>query len=185
MYIEKKMVPLDIYLKTATLQEAEDAIADYGRAIKDMAAVNIFPGDMLLKNFGLTRLNRVVFYDYDEIVFLTDCVFRKIPEPRSYEDEWASEPWYSVGENDIFPEEFSKFLIGRSDVRKMFLEKHADLYDVKYWQDVQERLRNGEIVTVFPYRKRLRFKNQFGKGMLDGIAQKALDEKETEWPENK
>ena len=185
MYIEKKMIPLDMYLKSATLQEAEDAIADYGRAIKDMAAVNIFPGDMLLKNFGLTRLNRVVFYDYDEIVFLTDCVFRKIPEPRSYEDEWASEPWYSVGENDIFPEEFSKFLIGRSDVRKMFLEKHADLYDVKYWQDVQERLRNGEIVTVFPYRKRLRFKNQFGKGMLDGTAQKALDEKETEWPENK
>jgi isocitrate dehydrogenase kinase/phosphatase len=172
-------------LKNATLQEAEDAIADYGRAIKDMAAVNIFPGDMLLKNFGLTRLNRVVFYDYDEIVFLTDCVFRKIPEPRGYEDEWSSEPWYSVGENDIFPEEFSKFLIGRADVRKMFLDKHSDLYDVKYWHDVQERLRNGEIVTVFPYRKRLRFKNQFGKGTLDVKAQKVLDEKETEWPENK
>jgi hypothetical protein len=185
MYIEKKMIPLDLYLKTASLQEADDAIADYGRAIKDMAAVNIFPGDMLLKNFGLTRLNRVVFYDYDEIVFLTDCVFRKIPEARNYEDEWASEPWYSVGENDIFPEEFSKFLIGRADVRKMFLDKHADLYDVKYWQDVQDRLRKGEIVTVFPYRKRLRFKNQFGKGILDGTAQKALDEKETEWPENK
>jgi len=185
LYIEKKMIPLDIYLQTATMEEAAEAIADYGRAIKDMAAVNIFPGDMLLKNFGLTRLNRVVFYDYDEIVFLTDCVFRKIPEARDYDDEWSSEPWYSVGQNDIFPEEFSRFLIGREDVRKMFLEKHADLYDVAYWQNVQDRLRKGEIVTVFPYRKRLRFKNQFGKKILTLTEQKALDEKEIEWPGEK
>ncbi|MCB9080634.1 MAG: bifunctional isocitrate dehydrogenase kinase/phosphatase [Lewinellaceae bacterium] len=180
LYIEKKMIPLDLYLQDATLEQAEDVINDYGRAIKDMAAVNIFPGDMLLKNFGVTRLERVVFYDYDEIGFLTDYNFRRIPEPRDYDDEWSSEPWYSVGPLDVFPEEFPKFLIGREDVKALFLQRHADLYDVAYWRDVQDRLRRGEIVTVFPYRKRLRFKNAFKAQAAPDTP--AIDDKDSEWP---
>jgi isocitrate dehydrogenase kinase/phosphatase len=159
LYIEKKMIPLNLYLETTTPEEAEEVINDYGRAIKQLAAVNIFPGDMLLKNFGVTRLKRVVFYDYDEIGFLTDYNFRVIPEPRDYYDEMSSEPWYSVGVNDVFPEEFPKFLIGRSEIREIFFKKHGDLYQVKFWRDTQERLKLGEIFDVFPYRKRLRFKN--------------------------
>lgn len=161
MYIEKKMIPLNLFLETAKAEEAREVIQEYGKAIKQMACVNIFPGDMLLKNFGVTRLKRVVFYDYDEIGFLTDYNFRRIPEPRSFEDEWASEPWYSVGPNDVFPEEFPKFLIGRKEIKDMFLERHRDLFDVTFWIDVQKRLEAGELVTVYPYRQRLRFRKTF------------------------
>ena len=158
LYIEKKMIPLNLYLETATPEEAVEVVIEYGKAIKDMARVNIFPGDMLLKNFGVTRLNRVVFYDYDEIGFLTDYNFRKIPESRNYEDELSAEPWYSVGPNDVFPEEFPKFLIGRPEILRIFYEYHADLFEVDWWLSVQQQLKKGEIVDVFPYRRRLRFK---------------------------
>jgi isocitrate dehydrogenase kinase/phosphatase len=167
LYIEKKMVPLNLFLETAQGVEAEEAINEYGKAIKQLAAVNIFPGDMLLKNFGLTRLKRVVFYDYDEIGFLTDYNFRRIPEPRTYEDELASEPWYAVGENDVFPEEFPRFLIGRRDIRELFYKRHGDLFDVKFWRQIQERLKTGEIFDVFPYRQRLRFKNVYKTDLDD------------------
>lgn len=163
LYIEKKMVPLNLYLETATVEEAEDVIDDYGKAIKQLAAVNIFPGDMLLKNFGVTRLKRVVFYDYDEIGFLTDYNFRRIPEARSYEDELSGEPWYAVGPNDIFPEEFPRFLIGRQDIREIFYRLHGDLYDVKFWIERQQRLKEGELFDVYPYRQQLRFVNRYGK----------------------
>lgn len=163
LYIEKKMIPLNLYLESATLDEAEEVINEYGNAIKQMAAVNIFPGDMLLKNFGVTRLKRVVFYDYDEIGYLTEYNFRKIPEARSYEEELSGEPWYSVGPNDVFPEEFPRFLIGRPDIREMFLKKHADLFDSKFWINMQELLRRGEIIDVFPYRRRLRFRKIYKK----------------------
>lgn len=164
LYIEKRMIPLNLYLETATPAEAEEAIKEYGRAIKQMAAVNIFPGDMLLKNFGVTRLKRVVFYDYDEIGFLTDYNFRVIPEPRDDYDEMSSEPWYSVGPNDVFPEEFTRFLIGRRDIRELFTRLHGNLFEAKYWRSVQAQLRRGQIMDVFPYRKRLRFKRIFGEG---------------------
>ncbi|MCB0571438.1 MAG: bifunctional isocitrate dehydrogenase kinase/phosphatase [Phaeodactylibacter sp.] len=163
LYIEKKMIPLNLYLEKAAPEEAEEVINEYGKAIKQLAAVNIFPGDMLLKNFGVTRLKRVVFYDYDEIGFLTDYNFRRIPEPRDYDEELSSEPFYSVGPDDVFPEEFPRFLIGRQDIRDIFYRLHKDLYDVKFWRDVQERLRKGEIFDVFPYRQRLRFKKRFGR----------------------
>ncbi|MEM1120012.1 MAG: bifunctional isocitrate dehydrogenase kinase/phosphatase [Bacteroidota bacterium] len=157
LYVEKRMIPLNIYLETANEEERRHAMREYGQSIKEMAAVNIFPGDMLLKNFGVTRLNRVVFYDYDEIGLLTDFNFRKIPEPRNHYEEFASEPYYHVGLNDVFPEEFGRFLVGDYRVRKMFSELHGDLFDADYWKSVQERLKRGEIIDVFPYREELRF----------------------------
>ena len=163
MYVEKKMHPLNLYLETATPEEAEEVIDEYGLAIKQLAAVNIFPGDMLLKNFGVTRLKRVVFYDYDEIGFLTDYNFRYIPEPKDHFEEMSSTPWYSVGVNDVFPEEFPRFLIGRSDIRSIFYKKHGDLYDVKFWIGVQNRLERNELVDVFPYGQHLRFASVFNK----------------------
>jgi len=164
LYVEKKMIPLNIYLETATIEEAEDVIDEYGKAIKQMAAVNIFPGDMLLKNFGVTRLKRVVFYDYDEICFLTECNFRRIPEPRDEFEEMSAEPYYHVGPMDIFPEEFPRFLIGNPEIRSIFHRLHGDLFDVAFWRDMQKRLEQGEIVDVFPYRdvKRLEHKIKIG-----------------------
>ncbi|MBX2814610.1 MAG: bifunctional isocitrate dehydrogenase kinase/phosphatase [Saprospiraceae bacterium] len=152
LYVEKRMIPLNIYLEGANLTEAEEVIDEYGKAIKQMAAVNIFPGDMLLKNFGVTRLKRVVFYDYDEIGFLTDYNFRRIPEPRDEFEEMSSEPYYHVGPMDIFPEEFPRFLIGDPQIRAIFHRLHGDLYDVAFWRGMQKKLINGEIIDVFPYR---------------------------------
>ena len=163
LYVEKRMIPLNLYMDVATLDEARHAINEYGKTIKELAAVNIFPGDMLLKNFGVTRLKRVVFYDYDEISLLTDINFRKIPEPRNHYEEFASEPYYHVGLNDVFPEEFGKFLIGDYQIRKLFNELHSDLFDADYWKSVQEKLSKGEWLDVFPYNQSLRFLNRYGQ----------------------
>ena len=157
LYIERRMTPLNIFIEQADEARREHAIHQYGMAIKDMVAANIFPGDMLYKNFGVTRQGRVVFYDYDEVLYLTECNFRKVPEPRTPEDEMASEPWYPVAPNDVFPEEFGTFLLGNPLVRAPFLKYHADLLDPAYWQDKQARIRAGILDDVFPYPARLRF----------------------------
>ena len=150
-YIERRVVPLDIFLKTAPPAAAQAAVIDFGRAIKDLAVANIFPGDMLLKNFGVTRHGRVVFYDYDEIVTLTDCRFRRIPRPRTYMEEMADEPWYTVEENDVFPEELSRFLGLSPEHTKRFLHHHEDLLTVDFWTKVQSEIENGVIRHIHPY----------------------------------
>ena len=157
VYIEKKMVPLNLFLETADEQMAQKALRDYGRAIKQLAAANIFPGDLLLKNFGVTRVKRVVFYDYDEIELVTDCNFRHIPEPQTPEQEMASSPWYYVGPRDIFPEEFPGFLM-RSGANLNYLrQKHGEIFNANFWNDLKKRLLDGEIMDVFPYRTGHRF----------------------------
>ncbi|MBV6247320.1 bifunctional isocitrate dehydrogenase kinase/phosphatase, partial [Pseudomonas aeruginosa] len=99
------------------------------------------------------RHGRVVFYDYDEICYLTEVNFRYIPEPRFPEDEMSSEPWYSVGPNDVFPEEFPRFLFVDLNQRRLFAKLHGNLYDAKYWQGLQEQIREGKVIDVFPYRR--------------------------------
>lgn len=150
-YIERRITPLDLYVKEMPRESAEAALIDYGHAIKDLARSNIFPGDMLLKNFGVTRHGRVVFYDYDELTFLTDCNFRRFPEPQTFEQEMASEPWYYVAENDIFPEELLRFLGIPNHLKSVFVEHHSDLLDVVFWQEVQEKLEQGVITDILPY----------------------------------
>jgi isocitrate dehydrogenase kinase/phosphatase len=156
-YIERRMIPLNIHLQEATPAQLEAAVIDYGNAIKDLVAANIFPGDMLWKNFGITRHGKVVFYDYDEIEYLTDCNFRHVPAPRCEEDEMAAEPWYSVGPHDIFPETFGTFLLGNPKVREVFMRHHADLLDAAFWQQQQQRTREGHVFDVFPYDATRRF----------------------------
>ena len=153
-WTERRMIPLNIYLEHANEVQVREALEDYGLAIKQLAAANIFPGDMLLKNFGVTRHGRVVFYDYDEISYLTEVNFRRIPPPRYPEDEMASEPWYSVGPNDVFPEEFPRFLFGDIGQRRLFNQLHGDLYDADYWKGLQEAIRAGKVIDVFPYRRK-------------------------------
>ena len=156
-YVERRMTPLNLYLKDADDEDTQAVMDEYGNAIKQLAAANIFPGDMLLKNFGVTRHGRVVFYDYDEIVPLLACNFRVIPPPRNEEDEMSGQPWYSVAPNDVFPEEFRLFFSGNQRAREAFDERHSDLYDAAFWQSLQERIRAGHVETFFPYRRKLRF----------------------------
>ncbi|WP_439107845.1 bifunctional isocitrate dehydrogenase kinase/phosphatase [Congregibacter sp.] len=166
LYVERRMTPLNLYLQDATDQEVEAVMDEYGNSIKQLAAANIFPGDMLLKNFGVTRHGRVVFYDYDEIVPLTDCKFRIIPEPRNEMEEMASQPWYSVGPNDIFPEEFRLFFSGNQRARKAFDEKHSDIYEASFWQSLQEQIRSGYVESFYPYRRKLRFPREEEPSLL-------------------
>jgi len=166
LYIERRMVPLNLYLQEAfdagldnpaVRARMERAVIDYGNAIKDMVAANIFPGDMLWKNFGVTRGGKVVFYDYDEVEYLTDCHFRRVPPPRNEEDEMSGEVWWRVGPKDVFPETFAPFLLGNPAVREVFLRHHADLLDPAFWQAHQERIRQGHVSDVFPYAAERRF----------------------------
>ena len=151
LYTERRLVPLDVYLREAPPAAARAAVLDYGRALRDLAATNIFPGDLLLKNFGVTRHHRVVFYDYDELCLLDECQFRDLPAARSDEEETAAEAWYYVGERDIFPEEFLAFLGLRGELREAFLAAHGELLTADFWRGMQAEHRAGHWLDVFPY----------------------------------
>ena len=175
VYIERRMIPLNIYLQEAfdagganaadtspaavrAREQIERGVVEYGKAIRDLVSANIFPGDMLWKNFGITRHGKVVFYDYDEIEYITDCNFRKVPAPRNEEEEMSGEVWYSVGPHDVFPETFGPFLLGNPVVRSIFMQHHADLLEASFWQAHKDRILAGYVHDVFPYDQDKRFK---------------------------
>lgn len=160
VYVERKMIPLNLYLKDCTEEELHSVMDEYGSAIKQLAANNIFPGDMLLKNFGVTRHGRVVFYDYDELCPLTDCNFRALPQAQNDEQEMATQPWYEVKPEDVFPEEFRLFFSGNQRAKKVFDKLHSDLYEPEFWRDLQIKIKNGFIPDLFPYRRRQRFQQR-------------------------
>ena len=151
LYTERRLTPLDLYLRDAPEEAARAAVLDYGQVLRDLAATNIFPGDMLPKNFGVSRHGRLIFYDYDELCLLTDCRFRMLPEPRDDWEEGAAEPAFHVGERDIFPEEFRAFLGFKGPLLRAFLEAHEELLGVGFWHRMQERLRRGEVIDIYPY----------------------------------
>jgi isocitrate dehydrogenase kinase/phosphatase len=161
LYTERMMTPLNLYLRDKSGFELHQVIEDYGSAIKQLAAANIFPGDMLLKNFGVTRHGRVVFYDYDEICYLTQINFRKIPAAQNPEDVMSAEPWYDVGPNDVFPEEFENFLFNSGPMKDIFTDLHGDLFTAEYWQGLQNNIKEQQILDVFPYPVRRRFQNDY------------------------
>jgi isocitrate dehydrogenase kinase/phosphatase len=163
LYIERRMIPLNIYLHEGSDAQVEHGIIEYGNAIKELISANIFPGDMLYKNFGVTRHGRVVFYDYDEIEYLTDCNVRRVPAARHEEDELSSEPWYTVGPHDIFPETYGVFLLGDERVRRHFMRHHADFFDPALWQTHKDRVLNGETPEYFPYDGALRFVRRYSQ----------------------
>ena len=152
IYVERKMTPLNIYIKNVDDIELERIITEYGDTIKQLAYANIFPGDMLLKNFGVTRHGRVVFYDYDEICQVTDCHFRKTPQALSYEEELSSGVWYDVAPGDVFPEQFQMFFSGNKKIKDFFCKAHSDIFTVDFWLSVQQFINHGHAADVFPYR---------------------------------
>tara|TARA_B110000008_G_scaffold62787_1_gene62795 strand:+ start:89 stop:1882 length:1794 start_codon:yes stop_codon:yes gene_type:complete len=151
MYIENKMTPLNMYLDTASKKQQNHIINDYGKAIDELINSNIFPGDMLTKNFGVTRQNRVVFYDYDEITLMSTPIFKKIPKAKTYEQEMASEPWYYVGQNDVFPEEFKYFMLPNPYMKEVFNKKYKKLLDADYWVSIQEKIKHNGVMDYYPY----------------------------------
>lgn len=162
VYIERRMTPLNDYLAQAGEKQRKLAIKDFGQAIRDLAGANIFPGDMMQKNFGVTRHRRVVFYDYDEIDYMTDCTFRQIPPAADFQDEINDEPWFSIQEHDVFPETFGSFFFPNPEARKIFLRWHAPLVTAEFWQNTRQTIIQGGQADVFPYPEKRRFVNRFG-----------------------
>ena len=163
VYTERRLRPLNLHLRETSPWLAEDAIIDYGNAIRDLAAADIFTGDMLLKNFGVSRHGRVIFYDYDELAALTECRFRAMPETTDPSQELSAEPWFSIAEHDVFPEEFAPFLVPEGPLRDTFLHAHAELLQPEWWQSIQRRLRSGEIFDTYPYREERRLRLDEGR----------------------
>lgn len=157
LYIERRMVPLNLALETASDAEKKRLMQDYGQALKDMIAANIFPGDMLLKNFGVTRHGRVVFYDYDEVQYLLDVNFRKIPHTDNWDDLMSGEPWYPVNPGDVFPEQIATFVTPQPQLRDLLLTAHPELLDADFWCEKQQKIRAGIVEDVFPYPETQRF----------------------------
>ena len=155
VYVERRVRPLNLYINEYSFEEAARAIIDYGEAIKDLAKTNIFPGDLLLKNFGVTQHNRIIFYDYDEVSLVTDCNFRDIPESNYIEDEMQADTWYYVGEHDIFPEEFIRFLSMNDELKAEFMKYHKDLLTSKYWRRIKNQHLKGQALLVIPYTSHL------------------------------
>ena len=151
MYIERRMTPLNLFLRSASDEAAERAVLDYGQCIRDLAYTNIFAGDLLLKNFGVTRHGRVIFYDYDELCAVTDCHFRDMPEATNMEDEMRGETWFYVADNDVFPETFIRFLAFTDPQREALLKMHGEVLTAQFWRNVQARLKEGDVLEVLPY----------------------------------
>jgi isocitrate dehydrogenase kinase/phosphatase len=155
LYVERRMTPLNLFLQQAQPEEARMAVLDYGQAIRDLAASNIFPGDLLLTNFGVTRNGRVIFYDYDELCLVTDCNFRELPVPKTLEEEMQADAWFYVGDNDVFPEQFISFLGLEPDHLEIFLEAHSDLLTAAFWRDRKNHQIAGDMPELLPYRRSL------------------------------
>jgi isocitrate dehydrogenase kinase/phosphatase len=153
VYVERRMTPLNLYIRNATRDDAQRAVLDYGQCIRDLAVTNIFAGDLLLKNFGVTRHGRVIFYDYDELCAVTDCRFRDVPQARNEEDEMRAEAWFHVNENDVFPETFMQFLGFDAQLKEAFLEVHGEVMTADWWRGIQQRLLEGEVLEVLPYHR--------------------------------
>jgi isocitrate dehydrogenase kinase/phosphatase len=155
LYIEQRLIPLDVYVRDALARGDETqlrrGIDELGQSLRELAEVNIFPGDLLPKNFGLTRYGRLVFYDYDEMTYLTSCNFRRIPKAPGYDEETSGEAWFSVDAGDVFPEEFSTFLFPPGPARDLFREIHGDLLDPAFWIAAQKRVKSGTEAELLPY----------------------------------
>jgi len=139
-YIERRLRPLNLFLRESDPAAAESAIIDYGNALRDLAVSNVFPGDLLLKNFGVTSHGRVIFYDYDELCMVTDCVFRDLPQPSCEEEETSAEPWFHCGPRDVFPEQWLPFLSIPPAVCGVFTQHHAELLTAAWWRSLSSRL---------------------------------------------
>ena len=161
LYIERRMMPLNLYLEQASAAEKADIMDDYGNAIKEMIGANIFPGDMLLKNFGVTRHKRVVFYDYDEVQYMLDVNFRSFPKTDNYEDALFAEGTVCAAPGDVFPEQIATFVTPQADIRQFLFSRHPELLDAAYWRQKQQNIRHGVVEDIFPYPDSMRFYHQY------------------------
>jgi len=160
LYAERKIVPLDVYLRDAPVPEEQrqHAVLDYGAAIRDLAAAGLFVGDYMTKNFGVSQYTRVILYDYDDMDDLVNWNFRSLPEPPEWAELLPYEDWLSKGPFDVFPEhDFRKFAVPEQYL-EFFTRHHGELLNPGFWNRIKSELREGHVPDFYPYpgSKRLR-----------------------------
>lgn len=150
-YVERRLRPMNLYVREVPIEAATSAVLDYGQAIKDLARSNIFPGDLLLKNFGISRRGRAIFYDYDELCLVENCRFRELPEPSEDQEMRPLDEWVMVRDGDVFPEQFSRFLGLPAVLRQALIDTHGEIFSAQWWRDLQARWASGGRDDVVPY----------------------------------
>jgi isocitrate dehydrogenase kinase/phosphatase len=159
-YVERRLRPLDLYAREAAHDDALQAVLDYGLAIEDMARSGIFPGDLLLKNFGVSRTGRALFYDFDELCLVEDCHFRKVPDMHEDDETRPLDEWLYAARDDVFPELFPQFLGLPAVLREALRREHGEIFDAAWWRGVQARLRAGDYLDVAPYPETARIEDR-------------------------
>ena len=168
-YVERRLQPLDLYARRMPEAEARRAVVDYGQAITDLACSGIFPGDLLLKNFGVSRHGRALFYDFDELCLLEEVNFRDLPEAREEDETRPLEDWLYARRDDVFPALFPRFLGLPPALRQALLEAHPGVFEAAWWRAIQARLRGGGHIDVPPYPADARLRAAEQAGLQVGL----------------
>ena len=158
IYIERRLTPLNLYLdQQRAIDKKIAAVLDYGSAIREIAEGGIFPADMPFKNFGVMPDGKVVYYDYDELVLMTEM--RPRLKPQALEDDFLfdSEISFTVDDNDFFPEELRDYLYINRELFYDFAAIHGDLFSLEFWQSAKKRAELGQFPDIYPYPTTKRF----------------------------
>ena len=162
LYLQRKVIPLPIYFhKESNINLIRQVIIDFGFFIKDLAATGLFPADLFNTwNYGVSEGNRVVLYDYDDIIPLENSNFKLKPVPKNdYEENSLEEDWIIADQNDFFLDEVDRYIGIPEALKGIFNSVHSDLFTVKYWQDIKSKVTNGEVMDIIPYDRTKRFKS--------------------------
>jgi len=161
LYLQRKVTPLPMYFQQEENTNAiRQVVIDFGYFIKDLAATGLFPGDLFNTwNYGVTAGNRVVLYDYDDVMPLEDAQFRHKPGPMDeYEELNPEEEWIVAEPTDFFLDEMDSFVGIPRALRGIFNAEHKDLFTLQFWQNIKRRVSAGEIIDIIPYDRAKRFR---------------------------
>jgi isocitrate dehydrogenase kinase/phosphatase len=161
VYVQRKVVPLPIFFHSEMNPEGiRHVLLDFGYFLKDIAASGVFPSDLFnIWNYGVTPWGRVVLFDYDDVVPIERVTFREKPLPRAeFEETEAEEDWIVASEEDFFVDEIDRFSGIPEPLKGVFKSVHGDLYTLRFWQELAERLSRGELFDVVPYERGKRFR---------------------------
>ena len=151
LIVQRKMIPLPVFLEQASPEECAEAVISLGYCIKNNMAGNIFNRDLDGRNYGVGSHIRVYLFDYDALETFTEVKIRSNQDRYDGEEDIPS--WYFEDGVIFLPEEIEWGLrISDPELRKLFRDVHGDLTSVPYWERIQEELREGKVprIQVYP-----------------------------------
>jgi isocitrate dehydrogenase kinase/phosphatase len=150
LIVQLKIIPLPMYLETASDSEIRTAIVNLGHCIRNNAATNIFNKDLDSRNYGVGRYGKVLLFDYDAVEKLTDVKIRTNQDREPGEETIPD--WFFEDGAIFLPEELEVGMQFKNDTaRRYFRRENADLMSVQYWQEVQQKLKRDEVLQLRVY----------------------------------